>query len=108
MPSDLIAGPLTEVVHRDDGDRFDVTIGLPVSALPDVEGLAVAELPAGQALREVHVGDYPGLRDAYARLEAALGERGLTRSTSWERYITGPGDSPDSSTWRTEVYVPLP
>lgn len=108
VPAELVAGPLTQVVHRDDGDRFDVTLGLPVSALPDVEGLAVAEVPAGAALREVHVGDYPGLRDAYARLESALRERGLTRQTSVERYVVGPADNPDPSAWRTEVDVPLP
>ena len=43
IPKDLIAGPVTEVVHHDDGRRFDVTIGFPVSSRPDAPGLEVVE-----------------------------------------------------------------
>ncbi len=107
VPKESITGPITEVVHHDDGEHFDVTIGFPVSTAPGGTGLDVAELPAGPALKEVHVGDYPGLRDAYARLEAALNERGRTRQLSWEVYLTGPADSRDPAAWRTEVFVPL-
>jgi effector-binding domain-containing protein len=107
IPADAIAGPVTEVVHYEDGKHFDVTIGFVVSSVPGVPGLEVVHLPAGPTLREVHQGDYPGLTAAYERLTEALNERGRSRGLSWEIYLSGPADNPDPSTWRTEVYVPL-
>jgi effector-binding domain-containing protein len=104
----LIAGPASCVYHADEGDRFDATIGFPVSARPSASNLEIVEVPAGRALRYTHVGDYPGLSAAYGALEAALAERGLTRKLAIEQYLVGPADDPDPAHWRTEVTVPLP
>jgi len=106
IPPELIAGPAMAVYHRDSGTTFDVTIGYPVSAEPHGTTLDIVRLPAGPALREVHMGQYQGLGAAYDRLQAALTEHGAVRTMSWEVYRTGPRDDPDSSTWRTEVYAP--
>ena len=108
LPTELFAGPATAVYHRDEHTRFDVTVGLRVSARTGVDGVDVAELPAGAALRVLHAGRYEDLGEAYAELGAALAEQGLTRTISWENYLVGPGDDPDPAAWRTEVVVPLP
>jgi len=107
VPAALIAGPIVAVYHRDDGDHFDVTIGMAVSAAPDATGLSVVELPAGSALRVTHRGPYPQLADAYAELKTDLEERGLTPTYAWERYLVGPADVADPADYVTEVITPL-
>jgi len=108
IPAGLVVGPVTAVYHADAGDRFDVTIGLPVSDPPDDPGLEVVELPAGPALLETHIGPYPELAAAYRRVGEALAELGVERTLSWERYLVGPADDPDPAVWRTQLLVPLP
>ncbi len=34
IPAALIGGPVVAICHRDEGHRFDVTIGMPVTAAP--------------------------------------------------------------------------
>jgi effector-binding domain-containing protein len=108
VPRELFAGPVVAVYHRDAGDRFDVTIGMPVTAAPDDPGLSVVELPAGPALRETHRGPYPTLGDAYAALRAELAARGAPFGFAWERYVVGPGQAEDPADFVTEVITPLP
>lgn len=108
VPPSLFAGPVVAVYHRDDGDRFDVTIGIPVSSAPDAPGISVVELPSGPALRETHRGPYPELRNAYAALRAELASRGLPFTYAWERYLVGPGDAADPADYVTELITPLP
>lgn len=104
----LVVGPVTAVYHEDAGDGFDVTIGVPVSSVPDVAlGLETVELPGGAALRVVHTGPYESLGEAYRDLEAELARRGASRTLAWERYLAGPVDDPDPATWTTEVVIPL-
>jgi effector-binding domain-containing protein len=107
LPREIVTGPMIAVYHRDEGDCFDVTIGFVVSEDPGDSEFEVVTLPGGPALREVHRGDYPQLSGAYARLRAALKERGRELGLAWERYLTSPGENPDPETWVTEVVVPL-
>lgn len=108
VPRELIAGPVVAVYHRDEGDHFDVTIGMAVAAPPDVAGLTVVELPAGAALRAIHRGPYPQLGEAYAELRTELEARGLVLTYAWERYVVGPGDTAEPADFVTEVVTPLP
>jgi effector-binding domain-containing protein len=107
LPRELIAGPVVAVYHRDERTRFDVTIGMPVSAAPDFPGLDVVELPGGAVLRATHFGEYPRLGEAYAALRAELAERGAPFTFEWERYVAGPGDVADPASYVTEVLTPL-
>jgi len=107
VPAELVAGPMVAVYHGDHGDRFDVTVGMPVSAAPDAPGITLVELPAGSALRETHRGPYPGLSAAYRALREELTRRGRPWTFAWERYLVGPGDVADAADYVTEVVTPL-
>jgi effector-binding domain-containing protein len=107
VPAELIAGPPIAIYHRDEVERFDVTLGFAVSSRPDDAGLAVVELPGGRALRVVHRGPYPGLSAAYTELRAGIAERGLDWTYAWERYVVGPGQVADPAEFVTEVLAPL-
>jgi effector-binding domain-containing protein len=107
VPVELFAGPMVAVYHRDDGDRFNVTVGMTVSAAPDARGITVVELPAGPGLRETHRGPYPGLSSAYQALRDELARRGQPWTFAWERYVVGPGDASDAADYVTELITPL-
>jgi effector-binding domain-containing protein len=107
VPHELVTGPFVAIYHVDEGDRFDVTVGMPVSVAPDDPALEIVRLPAGPALRETHLGEYPRLGEAYASLRSELTERGASLTFAWERYIVGPGHTDDPVSFVTEVITPL-
>jgi effector-binding domain-containing protein len=94
--------------YRIGGPAFEVRAGFEVAE--PVEPLGPIEpwlLPAGDALRTVHVGPYEELPKAYEALEARARELGvaLDPATMWEEYLTGPEVPPEQM--RTVVHWPL-
>lgn len=81
-------------------------VGLRANAAIDDLAGEIVELPVGPALREVHVGHYRGLSEAYARARGGARGPRPAANLSWERYLVSPAD-PDPASWRTEVIVPL-
>ena len=56
----------------------------------------------------IHSGTFEGLSASWQRLRAWIEDAGLQRASDlWEVYAVGPGDTPDPSAWRTELYQPL-
>jgi effector-binding domain-containing protein len=76
--------------------ELDVELGVPTA---DGE----RELPAGEYVVWLHLGDFAGLVDAHARVRAWAGERGLALGEAIETYLTNPREEADSSRWQTEV-----
>jgi effector-binding domain-containing protein len=115
------AGPPFLRYHEVDhaGEPLDVEAGVPLSTAPAAEDgrVRAAALPAGRYLTAVHVGPYtsdamPDLGDARAELVqwardngivyGRETERGLVFPCALERFIVGPVDDPDFTTWQTE------
>jgi effector-binding domain-containing protein len=89
-------------------DRFDVLAGFPVDA-PAVDGLEIAELPAGEIVSHLHVGPYDTMAASYELLDEWCSHEDFDRPViSWEEYLDGPESSVDPAHWRTRIVYPLP
>jgi len=91
-----------------DGDRMRVEAGFPIAHGIRGEGSVHAGLlPAGRVAVTTHVGPYEALEDAYKAIAAWLAEHGYQQAgPHWEVYYTDPAQQPDSSQWRTGLFVP--
>jgi DNA-binding transcriptional MerR regulator len=106
------AGPPLAIYHdlefreRD----ADVEAAVPLAApLPGSEQVSVRELPGiEQAASMVFKGAYEGISDAYSTLLAWTGTNGYRiAGPVREVYLRGPESGPDSSSYVTEVQVPV-
>lgn len=88
---------------------FNFEVGVPVSAPVQATGRVKAgELPATNIMRTVYTGPYEGLGDAWGEFQDLVEAAGRTLGPNlWERYLSGPESSPDSSTYRTELNQPV-
>jgi len=85
-------------------DGFDVEAGFPAASHVAPSGRVVPiTLPGGTAARFLYRGDYAGIGQAYAGVEAWVEERDfVSAGRPWECYLDDPG-VPEP---RTEIYVP--
>jgi effector-binding domain-containing protein len=95
--------------------QLEIMVGVPVaSALPGDERIRAGVLPAGRYATLIYTGDYEGLIDANAAIQAWGAEKGLAWQRSaaekgevWggriESYFTDPAEVPDPEKWETEV-----
>jgi effector-binding domain-containing protein len=90
-------------------DHVDMAVGFPVAGSVEDDGRLVAdELPGGRVAVVTHVGPYTKLGEAYRAIEAWVAEQGLASAgPPWEVYVTGPAQTSDSSTWRTDIFQPV-
>ncbi len=89
------------------GEELDIEAGLPI-AKPVAEKGRVknSELPGGRTVVAWHTGPYEKLPAAHEALRAYLQANGLkARGGPWEIYWTDPGVVPDSSKWRTQLFM---
>ncbi|MFG3417589.1 GyrI-like domain-containing protein [Micromonospora sp. NPDC048063] len=102
--------------HTFGDDKADLETGIPVGDDADgTDRIAVTELPGGTAISTWHLGAHDRLAEAYARLEAWLGEHQRTPAgPAWEVYTwidpTEPLDPsawPSPTEWSTEIVQPV-
>jgi effector-binding domain-containing protein len=104
-----VTGPPFTRYHGVNGDELDLEAGLPITK-PIAEGGRVknGELPGGKTVVGWHVGPYEKLGAAHEALKAHVDASQLkARGGSWEVYWTDPGVVPDSSKWRTQLFVAI-
>jgi effector-binding domain-containing protein len=104
-----VAGPPFGRYFDYSKDHVDMAVGFPVAASVEDDGRVVAgELPGGRVAIVTHVGPYTQLGAAYRAIEAWIAEHGeASAGPPWEVYVTGPAQTADSSTWRTDIVQPI-
>jgi effector-binding domain-containing protein len=102
-------GPSFGLYHTFSEEEVDFEAGFPVSEPVEGEGRVQAtELPATRAAVTVHVGPYTTIGQAHDALHEWMHGQGHDHGPAVrEIYLLGPGDTEDSSAWRTEVVYPL-
>jgi effector-binding domain-containing protein len=103
------AGPSFGRYFDYSNDHVDMAVGFPVEGAVEDDGRVVAgELPGGRVAVVTHVGPYTRLGGAYRAIKAWMAEHGAaTGGPPWEVYVTGPAQTSDSATWRTDIVQPI-
>jgi effector-binding domain-containing protein len=103
------AGPLLSNHLAMPSDVFDFEIAFPADREVKPAGRVVAsEVPAMRVARTVYRGPMEGLGSAWGELQEWIKANGhAAQPRMFERYLVGPGDTPDPSKWQTELNWPL-
>lgn len=64
-------------------------------------------IPAGNALRVDHYGNYDEVGPAHYAIEEYAKEKGYSLSFAIETYVTDPEEEPDTSKWLTHITYPI-
>lgn len=90
-------------------DVFDFEIAFPAGREVRPTGRVVPrEVPAMRVARTLYRGPMEGLGPAWGELHEWIKANGqATEPRMFERYLVGPGDTPDPSKWQTELNWPL-
>lgn len=98
--------PMSELRPRSDG-ALQVTVGYPVSRPPVGLALTHAVLPAGIAVRAVHIGPHESIQSTYDRLvEWLTGHHRPAGPALWEQYIIGPDVARTVAACKTAILCP--
>lgn len=101
-------GPGFAIYRGDISDEFDLTIGFPIGAPADIDGVETSIFPTGRAVIMSHLGGFDGLGSAWENLTekhfAAGGEAPLAMI---EIYVTDPSVV-DHHDLRTDLLLLLP
>jgi effector-binding domain-containing protein len=102
------AGPPFARYYNSDPTAFDTEAGIPFrGTVTASDGARVTALPAGRAVKTVHIGPYYTLSQEYRRIEAWLTEEGHRAGEGpWESYVDDEATTPRDKL-RTEVFWPL-
>lgn len=102
-------GPLFSHHLKNPTAIFDFEIGVPVAVPVAAAGrVAPGQLPAVTVARTVYHGPYEGLGNAWGELSNWIAANSHRPAINlWENYVSGPADSGDPVTWRTELNRPL-
>jgi len=76
----------------------------PVADNAATHGATIVEVPASQAYMMHYVGGYTGSKAAHEALGAHMAANGKTMGLVIEEYIKGPGQTPDSNQYETNIY----
>lgn len=84
---------------------FNFEVGVPVSgAVQPVGRVKPGVIPGTTIVRTVYTGPYEGLGQAWGDFQDIIESQGHKLGPNlWERYLSGPESSEDSSTFRTEL-----
>jgi len=84
---------------------FNFEVGVPVSgAVQPIGRVKAGEIPGTTIVRTVYTGPYEGLGAAWGDFQDLIEAQGHTLGPNlWERYLSGPESSDDSSKFRTEL-----
>lgn len=104
------AGPPL-AVYQDEEYREVMTVDLAIPVPGPAAGGGRVEpgvVPGGPVAVTTYVGDYAGIATAYQALEEWMREHGhASAGAPRERYLIGPGQTPDPEDYRTEVEWPI-
>jgi AraC family transcriptional regulator len=104
-----VAGqPFTRYVQLGRG-MMTIEGGLPVTGAPKGDGaIEVSELVGGTVAVATHAGAYDKLAETHAAIEKWIeGSKYVAAGAAWEVYVTDPGETPNPSDWRTDVFYPV-
>jgi effector-binding domain-containing protein len=92
-----------------DGHTLNVSCGMPVaSAMEGAGRVEAGELPACTVATATHMGPYDNLPQSWNALVAWMRSQDLEPADApWEVYVTDPGEEPDTSKWRTDIFFPV-
>jgi effector-binding domain-containing protein len=96
-----------------DNELFTDEIGpalvyVPTARPPSSGRVQPVELPAGELILTVHCGPHDDIDVTYGALGAWVDANGLMiAGPVHEIYLVGPGDTADSTAWRTEIGWPI-
>ena len=103
-------GPAVAVYRNMREGGMDVDVGFPASPedIGKAEGdVQAGEIPACKALKAVHHGPYPKLRETWGAVHAKMKEDGHPMpSFGWEVYLSDPQNTAPEDLL-TEVYMPI-
>jgi effector-binding domain-containing protein len=106
------AGPPLAVYHDWDeaAGTMKIDVGFAVAPCDTTKATGdvhAGQTPSGKALKAVHHGPYPKLRDTYGALEAHMKTAGIAMPAfAWEVYLSDPDTTP-AEDLLTEIYMPL-
>lgn len=103
------AGMPFTIYHEMDAERLEMECGMPVaSPVEGTERVRPGELPAGKVATVTHMGPYEQLGQTWSALMKWIEDEGLQPAGApWEVYVTDPGEEPDQSKWRTDIFFPI-
>lgn len=103
------AGMPFTIYHEMDAERLEMECGMPVaSPVEGTERVRPGELPAGKVATVTHMGPYEQLGQTWSALMKWMEEEDLQAAGApWEVYVTDPGEEPDQSKWRTDIFFPI-
>ena len=103
------AGMPMTVYHSMDDGTVDFQCGMPVPApMAGTARIEACELPSGKVATVTHFGPYDELGQTWGDLTAWMESEGLEAAgVPWEVYVTDPGEEPDQSKWRTDIFFPV-
>ena len=95
--------------HGVSGGVIDMEAGIATTAPASGKGdIKSGQLPGGPTAITWHVGPYEALQESHEALTTWVQQNGRTPSGGpWEVYVTDPGEEPDSSKWKTQIFLPL-
>ena len=102
-------GPLLSDHMTMPGDVLGFAIAFSVEREVTSSGRVVSsEVPAFRVARTVYRGQREGLGSAWGALQEWINANGQSpQNQMFERYLVGPGETPDPAKWQTEVNWPL-
>ncbi len=103
---DRINGPASAVYYSWDEANMqtDMYPCFSVATNAPARGATITEVAASQAYMMKYVGGYSGSKAAHDALGAHLTTNGKTMGLVIEEYIKGPGETPDSNQYETNIY----
>ena len=103
------AGMPFTIYHEMDSEKLDMECGMPVaSPVEGTERVRPGDLPAGKVTTVTHMGPYEQLGENVVGTDEMDGGRGHAGAGApWEVYVTDPGEEPDQSKWRTDIFFPV-
>lgn len=103
------AGMPFTIYHEMDHETLEMECGMPVASTVEGTGrVRPGELPAGKVATVTHMGPYEQLGQTWSALKEWMDEAGLEAAGApWEVYMTDPGEEPDPSKWRTDIFFPV-
>ena len=104
-----VAGPPFAQYYSVDDSGVDVEVVVPTRGPVEApEGLAVVDLPGGEAAQALWVGPYDAMQPVYEAIEAWMAEHGRAPGgPPREVYLTSPDENLPPEQYRTLVVWPL-